>query len=275
MRILLTGAGGQLGREMQEVLGQEELHALDHSLLDIADRDSVFAAIERIRPAWVINAAAFNDVDRAQSAPEIAFLINGAGPGHLADAAVRNGASIVHISSDYVFDGKKGTAYDEDDKPNPESFYARSKYEGELRVIASGASSCIIRTAWLYSRHGNNFVKAILKAAEAGKPLKVVADQVGSPTWTFDLANAIAELIKTPARGTFHVVNAGSCSRFEFAQAIVQGRVPVLPIGSAAAGRPAPRPANSSLVSTRWAAAGLKPLRSWESALSEMLETVT
>jgi dTDP-4-dehydrorhamnose reductase len=129
----------------------------------------------------------------------------------------------------------------------------------------------VIRTAWLYGEYGKNFVKAILAAAERGGPLKVVADQVGSPTWTRHLAQAIGELIRTPARGLFHVANGGSCSRFEFARAIVQGRVEVLPISAADAARPAPRPANSALVSARWQAAGFRPLPDWERALSEYL----
>ena len=127
----------------------------------------------------------------------------------------------------------------------------------------------MLRTAWLYGESGKNFVKAILKAADGGGPLRVVADQVGSPTWTRHLAHAISDLIRTPARGLFHVANGGACSRFEFAQAIVDGRVEVLPITSAEAGRPAPRPANSALVSERWEQVGLRPLPDWSAALAE------
>jgi dTDP-4-dehydrorhamnose reductase len=151
------------------------------------------------------------------------------------------------------------------------SVYGRSKYEGELQVQSAHPSACVLRTAWLYGEYGKNFVKAILAAAERGGPLNVVADQVGSPTWTRHLAQAIGELIRTPARGLFHVANGGSCSRFEFARAIVQGRVEVLPISAADAARPAPRPANSALISARWQAAGFGPLPDWERALSEYL----
>jgi dTDP-4-dehydrorhamnose reductase len=224
-----------------------------------------------VHPEWIINAAAFNDVDRAETMTEAAFAVNGAGPGHLAEAAAVVGASIVHISTDYVFDGTKGTPYTEDDAPNPLSVYARSKYQGERRVLESGGSACVLRTAWLYGRHGKNFVKAILAAAASGGPLKVVADQVGSPTATADLARAISQLIQTPARGLFHVANAGACSRFEFAQAIVKGSVEVLPITTAEAARPARRPANSSLTSVRWQESGLSPLRTWRSALGDFL----
>jgi dTDP-4-dehydrorhamnose reductase len=272
MRILLTGAGGQLGRDLQEALTGHDLRAVDHAGLDIADREAVLRTVQQVHPEWIINAAAFNDVDGAETMSEAAFAVNGAGPGHLAEAAAIVGASIVHISTDYVFDGTKGTPYTEDDAPNPFSVYARSKYEGEGRVLESGASACVLRTAWLYGLHGTNFVKAILAAAARGGPLKVVADQVGSPTATADLAQAIAQLIQTPARGLFHVANAGACSRFEFGQAIVQGSVEVLPITTAEAARPARRPANSSLTSVRWQQSGLTPLRGWRSALHAFLQ---
>jgi dTDP-4-dehydrorhamnose reductase len=271
VRILVTGAGGQLGRELIEVLAPDEVHGRDHRALDISDRQAVFTTVEQVRPAWVINAAAYNDVDGAEGATELAFAVNAAGPGYLAEAAARAGAEIVHISTDYVFDGRKGAPYTELDRADPLSVYGRSKYEGELQVQAAHPSACVLRTAWLYGEYGKNFVKAILGAAERGGPLKVVADQVGSPTWTRHLAQAIAELIQTPARGLFHVANAGACSRFEFARAIVQGRVEVQPISAAHAARPAPRPANSALVSARWQAAGLRPLPGWEAALDDFL----
>ena len=191
MRILVTGAGGQLGSELIGVLAQDEVHGLDHGALDISDREAVFAAVDRVRPSWIINAAAFNEVDAAEGAPEQAFQVNASGAGYLAEAAVRAGADMVHISTDYVFDGRKGAPYTELDHANPLSVYGRSKYEGELQVLNSHASACVLRTAWLYGRYGKNYVKAILAAAEGGGPLKVVADQVGSPTWTRHLASSM------------------------------------------------------------------------------------
>jgi len=271
VRILVTGAGGQLGRELIEVLASHEVHGRDHRGLDITDRQAVVKVVEEVRPSWVINAAAYNDVDAAEEASELAFAVNAAGAGYLAEAAARAGAEMVHISTDYVFDGRKGSPYSELDRADPLSVYGRSKYEGELQVQSAHPSACVLRTAWLYGEYGKNFVKAILKAAERGGPLKVVADQVGSPTWTRHLAQAIGELIQTPARGLFHVANAGACSRFEFARAIVHGRVEVQPISATDAARPAPRPANSALVSARWEAAGLQPLPDWESALADYL----
>ena len=271
MRVLITGANGQLGHDLVDVLAGEELHHFDHRALDIADAAAVDETVGRIEPQWILNAAAFNDVDGAEQNEAAAFAVNADGPEHLASAAARAGARLIHVSTDYVFDGQKGSPYDENDKPNPLSVYARSKREGERRVLASGAPACVLRTAWLYGRQGKNFVKAIQAAAARGGPLKVVADQVGSPTATADLAVAIAGLMRTPATGLYHVVNGGACSRFEFARAIVGDQVEILPISTADAARPAPRPANSSLTSVRWASTGLPPLRSWEAALDAYL----
>jgi dTDP-4-dehydrorhamnose reductase len=271
LRILITGANGQLGHDLADVLAAEELYPFDHRGLDIADAAAVEETVGRLKPQWVLNAAAFNDVDGAERNEAAAFAVNARGPEQLAAAAARVAARLIHVSTDYVFDGRKGSAYDEDDRPNPLSVYGRSKREGERRVLASGAPACVLRTAWLYGRHGKNFVKAIQAAAARGGPLKVVSDQVGSPTSTADLAVAIAALMGTPAAGLYHVVNAGACSRFEFARAIVGDQVDVLPITTTEAARPAPRPANSALTSIRWASTGIAPLRSWEAALDAFL----
>jgi dTDP-4-dehydrorhamnose reductase len=273
VRLLITGAEGQLATDLRGVL-QGEVHALSRRELDITDREEVFRRVERIRPAWVINAAAYNDVDGAETEVEQAFAVNGRGPGNLADAATANGASIVHVSTDYVFDGEKGTAYNEDDLPNPINAYGRSKREGEMRVLASGAPACLVRTAWLYGRHGNNFVKMVQAAAKAGKPLRMVTDQVGSPTWTADLATAIVALVNSPARGLFHVTNAGACSRFEQAKTILGSSTGLIPISSGESHRPARRPKNSSLTSVRWPAAGFTPLPPWQDALARFLKSV-
>jgi dTDP-4-dehydrorhamnose reductase len=272
VRILVTGARGQLGHELIEVLATHELHGRDHHAFDITDRQAVVKTVEQVRPSWLINAAAYNDVDAAEGASELAFAVNASGPGYLAEAAARAGAEMIHISTDYVFDGRKGTPYTELDRADPLSVYGRSKYEGELQVQSAHPSACVLRTAWLYGAYGKNFVKAIRAAAEHGGPLKVVADQVGSPTWTRHRAQAIGELIQAPARGLFHVANGGSCTRFEFARAIVQGRVAIQPISASDAARPAQRPANSALASDRWLAAGFRPLPGWETALTKFLE---
>jgi dTDP-4-dehydrorhamnose reductase len=230
--------------------------------------------VHRITPHWVINAAAFNDVDGAETAADQAFAVNAIGPGNLAEAAARSSAAMMHISTDYVFDGRKGSPYTESDTPNPLSVYGRSKYEGELRVLGSGENTMVLRTAWLYGRYGKNFVTAIRAGATRGLPLRVVADQVGSPTATLDLARAIAQLITLPIRGLLHAVNAGSCSRYEFARAIVGTGTEIIPITSAEAARPAPRPTNATLVSERWHLTGIDPLRPWEDALKDFLRTI-
>ena len=273
MRILITGAGGQLGRELQDRLRGDQLFAFDRSGLDIGDEAAAHTLVNRIRPAWIINAAAFNDVDAAESQSRAAFAINGDAPAALARAANQVGARLLHVSSDYVFSGEKGSAYTEDDRPDPISVYGRSKLEGERRVLEVAASACVVRTAWLYGRHGKNFVTAIRAAARTGNPVRVVTDQVGSPTSTAQLAGAIQALIQSQGRGLFHVVNGGSASRFEFARAILGPTAPVVPITSAEAARPAARPKNSALVSLRWEPFGLPPLAPWPDALAEYLVT--
>jgi dTDP-4-dehydrorhamnose reductase len=274
VRILIAGAGGQLGRDLQAALSADEVQAYDHRGLDITDRDAVFRAVGKAAPHWVINAAAFNDVDGAETQSAVAFAVNAHGAANLADAAGSEGAATLYVSSDYVFDGQKGSAYTESDVPHPLSVYGRSKYEGEQRVLGSGPNTCVVRTAWLYGRHGKNFVTTIRAAAAKGGPLRVVSDQTGSPTATLDLAQAIATLIRTPVRGLLHVVNAGSCSRFVFARAIVPGSVDVIPISSAEAARPAPRPADATLASERWSLTGIPPLRPWQAALQDFLQSL-
>lgn len=248
-----------------------EVHALDHGSLDITDRRAVDEAVEAIRPAWILNAAAYNEVDRAETDRERAFAVNAAGPGFLADAAARVGASIVHVSTDYVFDGKKQAPYVESDEAKPVSVYGESKLEGERRVLNSAASACVLRTAGLYGARGKNFVKTIRGAARDRRPLRVVNDQRVSPTWTANLATAIRDLLDTPVRGLFHVASRGSCTWYEFARAIVGPETEVVPISSGELGRPARRPANSALASTRWEEAGLLPLPGWRVALEEFL----
>jgi dTDP-4-dehydrorhamnose reductase len=272
-RILLTGAGGQLGQDLRQTLAADEVHAFGHKELDIADRAAVMETVERIHPTWIVNAAAFNDVDHAETAAEQAYAVNAQGPANLGEAGVRVGARLVHISTDYVFDGRKGKAYTEDDDAEPLSVYGKSKRAGEIRVLESSVGACVLRTAWLYGVHGKNFVKAIIAGAAAGTVLRVVADQVGSPTSTRDLAAAISDLLRADLQGLFHVANAGACSRFEFARAIVAGRVEVVPVSSAEMPRPAPRPANSSLRSIRWTQAGMRPLQPWQAALTEYLRS--
>lgn len=227
------------------------------------------------RPAWVVHAAAWTDVDGCERDPERADLVNGEGTRRVAEACRACGAVLVYLSTDYVFDGRKGAPYVETDPVSPLSAYARSKVAGEEAVRAVSPRWAIVRTAWLFGVSGKNFVKTIVEKAAAGGPLRVVDDQVGSPTYARDLAAAIACLASRGLSGTYHVTNAGSCSWYEFTRAILteagMPHVPVAPMTTAELGRPAARPAFSVLANHAWAGAGLRPLRPWREALSAML----
>jgi dTDP-4-dehydrorhamnose reductase len=271
MRILITGARGQLGQALRSVLLGQDVLALDRQHLDITDRGAVLQTVTSARPDWVVNAAAFTDVDAAESAPEQAFAVNAAAPGYLGEAAMKVGAGLLQVSTDYVFDGGSSRPYTEDDAPRPVNVYGASKLEGEARALQATPRACVIRTAWLYGS-GRNFVSAILAAAEQGRPLRVVNDQVGSPTSALDLAGAIKGALEAGLSGLFHVTNAGSCSRYEFALAIVGNGAEVIPVSSGDMPRPAPRPANSALRSVRWGQTGLPGLRPWPDALDAFLK---
>jgi dTDP-4-dehydrorhamnose reductase len=230
--------------------------------LDLADPSSVSHSLDAVRPDWVINAAAYTAVDRAESEPDLAFAINRNGVGDLAAAAARHDAPLIHISTDYVFDGTKPGAYTEADKPNPVSVYGRSKLEGEYRVASGNSRHLILRTSWVYSEHGGNFVKTMLRLASERPELKVVADQYGNPTYAGDLASAIFDLIgriadaqaNGVAWGVYHATGHGTTNWHGLAERIVQessycGRrsVPVWPIATADFPTAARRPANSTL----------------------------
>ena len=275
MRVLVTGAKGQLGVELLDVLGHDhEVIGLDLPELDITKAEATRVIADPC-PAWVVHAAAWTDVDGCERDPERAVLVNGEGTRRVAEACRTVGAGLVYLSTDYVFDGRKGAPYVETDPVSPLSAYARSKVAGEEAVRAVAPRWAIVRTAWLFGVSGKNFVKAIVEKAAAGGPVRVVDDQVGSPTYARDLAEAIAQLVSRGLTGTYHVTNAGSCSWHEFARAILKeaglGHVPVAPLTTAELGRPAPRPAFSVLANTAWAAAGLPPVRPWPEALAAML----
>ncbi len=278
--ILVIGAAGQLGQELvrpYETCAPETaalVQGADLPELDITDLACVTAAVERARPRAVINAAAYTDVDACESHSEQAFAVNAAGPGHLAQACRQVGCRLVHVSTDYVFDGRKRTPYDVDDPINPQGVYGRSKAEGERRVRESGADHVIVRTSWLFGTGGRNFVKMILQLAEQRDELRVVTDQVGRPTYAADLAAALLALAQSDMTGTYHFANAGECSWHTFAAEILRqaGRIrPIRSIGSADLGRPAPRPAYSVLDTRRLTDhTGIVP-RPWPSALADCL----
>ena len=275
MRVLVTGAKGQLGVELLDVFGHDhDVVGLDLPEWDITKPDGA-RAITDARPVWVVHAAAWTDVDGCERDPERAYLVNGEGTRRVAEACRTVGAGMVYLSTDYVFDGQKGAPYLETDLVAPASNYARSKVAGEEAVRALAPRWAVVRTAWLFGVSGKNFVKTIVEKGATGGPLRVVDDQVGSPTYARDLAGAIEQLVSRELTGTYHVTNAGSCSWYAFARAILKeaglAHVPVAPMTTAELGRPAPRPAFSVLANHAWSAAGLRPLRPWPDALAAML----
>jgi dTDP-4-dehydrorhamnose reductase len=258
VRVLLTGAEGQLGRALVPELEarQHEVVALSHAQLDITDEGAVGDAAQSHRPGLVINAAAYNAVDRAETDRDTAFRINAEGPRLLAMAAASVGAAILHVSTDYVFDGEKRTAYTEDDVPNPQSVYGQSKLAGEEAVRkANPLRHAIVRTAWVYAHGGKNFPLTILELAKKG-PVRVVDDQFGSPTYAPHLAWGIARLIETQAHGaTWHLAGGGEGTSW-YGLTVELFRLcgietPVTPVTTAAFPRPARRPRQAALTSVR------------------------
>lgn len=270
MRILITGAGGQLGRALQEALAGHDVAALPHGALDITAAGAVDGALTAFRPALVINAAAWTDTAGCEADPGKALLINGEAPGILAQRCQRLGAALLHVSTNEVFDGEKGAPYDEDDEPHPINHYGRSKLLGELRVREALDRHYIVRTSWLFGPGRASFPEKVLAAARQGGPLRLVTDEVASPTWTKDLAQAIAQLIRHADWGTYHLTNSGSCSRKEFAEEVLRLAglaVPTVPTTQEEFGLPYRKPASSVLANCRAAALGIT-LRPWQEALA-------
>ena len=276
MRILVTGSRGQLGRALERVAA-ERGHVFvgcDLPELDVTDAAAVHAAVRGARPDAVINCAAFTAVDAAEAEAERALAVNGTAVEGLASAADAVGAVLVQISTDYVFDGAARRPYREDDAVRPQSVYGRTKLAGE-RAAAAARRHLVARTAWLFGE-GWNFVAAIRKQIESGaSTLRVVGDQRGCPTYAEDLAGALARLIESGARGTVHAVNGGDASWFEFAEEIVRrlgADATVIPITTAEAARPAPRPAYAVLDAGRLCGLLGGGLRPWQEALGDHLQ---
>jgi dTDP-4-dehydrorhamnose reductase len=250
MRIFITGAGGQVGRELVAVFAGHDVIAVDHHQLDIADRDAVLGAITSTRPDVIINSAAYTAVDACETDTDRAWAVNALAVRHLADGARRVGAWVCHLSTDYVFDGTQRDPYVEWDPPSPTSMYGRSKLGGELEL---GPVDTIVRTSWVCGEHGGNMAKTILRLAGEHDSLSFVDDQRGHPTFADDLAAVVRCLVIDRRPGLFHVTNQGAVSWYEFAQAVLvaAGLDPdrVVPIATAdlKPARPAPRPANSVL----------------------------
>jgi dTDP-4-dehydrorhamnose reductase len=272
MRVLVTGARGMLGTDVCSEFrrrGHEVIEA-DIAEFDIADAQATHAFATNCRPGLIVHCAAFTDVDGCERTPEIAFRVNATGSESIAVAANSVGARLIAISTDFVFDGEKREPYAESDPMRPLSVYGKSKAEGEDRVRKRCANHQIVRTSWLYGRHGKCFPQTILAAARSRSELRVVSDQTGCPTFAGDLASALAELATIDATGTFHVSNSEPCTWFEFARFALDqaGRedVTVTPIASSEWPTPAVRPKYSVLGPYRWIEAGKKPLRGWRDA---------
>ena len=275
MRLLVTGAAGMLGHDVTAVArrAEHEVVGLAHRELDIADSVAVGEAVARTHPDVVINCAAYTNVDGAESESKLAYRVNGLGAGNVALAAAAAGAWTIHVSSDYVFDGTKREPYLESDATGPRSVYGGSKLAGE-RAVADGAPNAhtIVRTAWLFGAHGPCFPATILRLAGERDELSVVDDQVGSPTFTGHLAEALIELAGDRLEGLVHVAAAGACSWFHFATEIVEGAgmdCTVKPGRTEDLGRPAPRPAYSVLGTERARVAPALP--SWQAGLADYL----
>jgi len=278
LKALVTGAGGQLGRALVARLGAST-HALDHGDLDVTDAAAVSAVVQSVRPDVLINATAYNKVDAAESEPEAAFAVNATAVLGLALAAQRVGALLVHVSTDYVFDGTASRPYVEGDAPRPINAYGHSKRAGEVIVETVGAPALLVRTSGVFGpggsrAKGGSFVDRILERARSGAALRVVDDQRFAPTYAPDLAGALVALIEGKATGIVHVANEGTCSWHELAVAALE--LAGLPaavdrISSSELAAPARRPAYSVLSTARFAERTGAPLRPWRAALAEML----
>ena len=273
MKVLVTGAGGMLGRDVALAAANagHEVIALARTDLDVTDGAAVSARFERDRPGTVINCAAWTDVDGAEPAEEDARRVNGEGAGNVAKAAGSVGAKVVYVSSDYVFDGTKGSPYTETDQTGPISAYGRSKLSGEEATAAACREHFIVRSSWLFGIGGSNFVETMLRLADDHGEVLVVRDQVGSPTYTWHLAYGLVRLIDGSAYGIHHMAAAGECSWYEFAREIFEQaecEVKVLSATTDMLGRPAPRPPFSALVSERTHAIELP---AWQDGLAGYL----
>jgi len=273
-KILITGKTGQVGWELQRALAPlGQIVALDRREMDLADPDSIRAALRACDPQIIVNAAAYTAVDQAESEPALALAINGVAPGIMAEIAKKTGALLVHYSTDYVFDGAKSGPYAENDTPAPINVYGSSKLAGERAVAASGARHLIFRTSWVYGARGKNFLRTMLRLAQERDELRIVDDQTGAPTWCRAIAQATAQVLASDhadASGTYHLSAAGNTSWCGFARAILEcagHTCRVVPIPTSAYPLPARRPANSVLSNARLNARFGVTLANWHESL--------
>jgi dTDP-4-dehydrorhamnose reductase len=277
MAILVVGCRGMLGSDlMAEFALRSEVLGLDLPEIDIAQIDQCFSWTKKLRPEIILNAAALTRVDYCETNQEEAFLINADGAGNLARAAASLGTMLVHYSTDYIFDGLKKDAYLEEDAPNPQSVYGKSKLAGEDLVRRHCPNHLIIRTSWLFGAGGPNFILTIVDAAMRGESLRVVNDQRGSPSYTKDVASHTRKMIERGCRATYHLTNSGSCTWYELSQTALDclgtKNFQVTPVSTSEFPRPAPRPANSILANARLIRDGLPLMRPWQAAVQEYVE---
>lgn len=280
-KILVVGSKGQLGTDMVETAKINGLDCigLDYPDIDITSKESVSTIINSLKPEVVVNCAAFTAVDDCEMRVKEAYSVNAEGPGILAEVTEMTKSLLVHISTDYVFDGTKETPYLETDSPLPMTVYGKSKLEGELRIAQNSNRYQIYRIAWLYGMHGNNFVKTIrnasIKKANTGEALKVVNDQFGTPTYTVDVCRQIFSTIKRETFGIFHCTSEGACTWYEFAKVILQAsgiKADLQPCTTEEYPRPAPRPKFSVLENGRLKEIGENLMPDWRDAFSKFIE---
>lgn len=274
MKILITGAYGMLGSDLRETLKDHELLITASKDLDITDENKVMNYILEKSPEIVINAAAYTAVDNCETDYENAYSVNAIGPKNLAKACNKINIPLIHISTDYVFDGNKRTPLTEEDNLGPKTVYGKTKLEGEKLVQENAKKYFILRTAWLYGIHGKNFVQTMLNLSKKNSELKVVNDQIGSPTYSKDLAIAISELLNSDKYGIYHVTNKGEISWYDFSKKIFELsniKVNVKPVSTEEFPRPAPRPHYSVLSNQKWVKAGFTPMRNYDEALKDYL----
>ncbi len=284
MKVLITGAEGQLGRELRMQAPESvTMISAGRSELDITDADQVLAAMQRLSPDAVINAAAYTKVDLAETERDIAYAVNATGAGNLARAAHSTGARFIHVSTDFVFDGRQSSPYTSSDSVNPLSVYGATKEAGEQAVLAAAPESLIVRTAWVYSAHGNNFMNTMLRLMQDRDTLRIVADQVGTPTSTVTLARALLKALELPElSGILHWTDAGVAGWYDFAVAIMEEGIALgllerplelLPIRTDQYPTPATRPQYSVLdKQDTWNALNISPVH-WRVALRDVMRT--